>query len=160
MNTDISIYNFLPKYPNIENYDYLDSYPDTSFNQSIFNKLEFDILEPFEDKPKIQGDLMKHQINVSRFLSNYTNQIIFFGQPPNDNPYTFASLAGKITSVTATVTGGSCSVFVSYNNGTQQTNWFLGDFGYPNARFLDFRVAIVRVDGNPDNCGSLPPTCP
>jgi hypothetical protein len=88
------------------------------------------------------------------------NQVIFSGQPPNDNPYIFASLAGKITSVTATVTNGSCSVFVLYNNGAQQAEWFLGNFGYPDARFLDFRVAIVRVDGNPDNCGNPPPRCP
>lgn len=107
---------------------------------------------------EVRGRVVRRSVEEPNGLT--FNQVLFFGQPPNDNPYVFPSLMGKITSVTATVTNGSCSVFVSYNNGTQQTNWFLGDFGYSNARFLDFRVTIVRVDGLPDNCGNPPPTCP
>jgi superfamily II DNA or RNA helicase len=75
MNSDIDIYNFLPKYPNIKSDSdeyYMNPYENKDFNQVIYEKKEFDELEPFEDKPKIKGDLMKHQINISRFLSNYT----------------------------------------------------------------------------------------
>ena len=75
MNSDIDIYNFLPKYKNIEfvgDEYYMNPYENKNFNQTIYEKQEFEKLQPFEDKPQTKGDLMIHQVNISRFLSNYT----------------------------------------------------------------------------------------
>lgn len=71
------ITEFLPKYPNINNYeeedlDFLNTYDD-NFNLSIFKKKEFNenILEPYEDSPK-KGELYMAQKTISRFFSSRT----------------------------------------------------------------------------------------
>lgn len=71
----IDITDFLPKYPNINNYpeEILNPYED-NFNMVIYNKKEFydEKLSKNEMFPKEQGDLMKHQIIISRFFSSRT----------------------------------------------------------------------------------------
>ena len=71
----IAVTNFLPKYPNITDQDYpeLNPYED-DFYQAIYNKKEFfdEKLEPYEAPPGRQGDLLKHQKFISKFLSGYT----------------------------------------------------------------------------------------
>jgi len=59
------IYDFLPKYPSIE---------DKDFNQLIYQRKEFydQRLEAYESKPSKPGDLMRHQTIISRFISNHT----------------------------------------------------------------------------------------
>ena len=70
------ITEFLPKYPNINNYnteyDFLNTY-DENFNLAIFKKKEFNdnILGPYEEFPK-KGDLLKAQETISRFFSSRT----------------------------------------------------------------------------------------
>lgn len=67
----MDLYNFLPKYPEIENKD-LNSYEGEDFNQVIYNKKEFNDLklDRFENIKK--GKLLKHQKIISRFISSYT----------------------------------------------------------------------------------------
>lgn len=70
------ITEFLPKYPNINNYnakyDFLNTY-DENFNLATFKKKEFNenILQPYEDFPK-KGELLKAQETISRFFSSRT----------------------------------------------------------------------------------------
>ena len=70
------ITEFLPKYPNINNYDteydFLNTYNE-NFNLAVFKKKEFNdnILEPYEDFPK-KGELLKAQETISRFFSSRT----------------------------------------------------------------------------------------
>jgi hypothetical protein len=61
----MEIKDFLPSYPSID---------DPSFYSSIYEKKEFyDLkLAPFEGVPSINGDLMKHQKFISRFLAPET----------------------------------------------------------------------------------------
>lgn len=68
---DIS--DFLPKYPSISD-EYLNPYPNESFNKSIYHKKEFyeERLDEYESKPSQKGQLMKHQKIISRFLSSHT----------------------------------------------------------------------------------------
>lgn len=68
---DIS--DFLPKYPSISD-EYLNPYPNESFNKSIYHKKEFydERLGEYESKPSQKGQLMKHQKIISRFLSSHT----------------------------------------------------------------------------------------
>jgi len=68
---------FLPIYPSIdvgEKTDEGDPYADIPFNSAIFYKEEFNEnrLDPIEEIPTKRGDLLKHQITISRFLSSYT----------------------------------------------------------------------------------------
>ena len=66
------ITDFLPKYPNINNYkeEILNPY-DENFNLSIFRKKEFydNKLDAYEDLPP-KGELLKHQKTVSTFFSS------------------------------------------------------------------------------------------
>lgn len=71
------ITEFLPKYPNIDNYnsdeyDFLNTY-DENFDLSIFKKKEFNdnILDTYEDFPK-KGELLNAQKTISRFFSSKT----------------------------------------------------------------------------------------
>lgn len=68
------IVDFLPKYPNINNYvnDVLNPYE--NFYESIFRKKEFNEfkLEKIEKFPEKTGQLFKHQKLLARFLSSYT----------------------------------------------------------------------------------------
>jgi superfamily II DNA or RNA helicase len=71
----MEIIDFLPKYPNINNYnnDIFNPYLE-DLNYVIFNKKEFyderlPVVEPFPEQP---GDLMKHQKIISRFFSSRT----------------------------------------------------------------------------------------
>ena len=72
----MEIENFLPKYPNINRYkiNFLNPY-DINFYESIYHKKEFYELkldkEP-ENLPETQGDLLKQQKIISRFLSSNT----------------------------------------------------------------------------------------
>ena len=74
---ELDIVNFLPKYPNIEQFeideDILNPY-DENFYPAIYNKKEFydNRLEAVELVPKNPGTLMKHQKLISRFLSSNT----------------------------------------------------------------------------------------
>lgn len=69
------ITNFLPKYPNINNYteNYLNPYED-DFYESIFKKKEFyeEKLDKYEPLPDEKGKLLKNQKIISRFFSSYT----------------------------------------------------------------------------------------
>jgi len=64
VSTTVSLTDFFPKYPVVDN---------VSFNQSIYNKREFNELklDRVEDRP-IDGGLYKHQQVISRFLSSHT----------------------------------------------------------------------------------------
>ena len=68
------ITDFLPKYPNINNYkeEFLNPY-DENFNLSIFKKKEFygNKLDAYEDLPP-KGELLKHQKTISTFFSSRT----------------------------------------------------------------------------------------
>jgi hypothetical protein len=68
------IVDFLPKYPNINNFqnEMLNTY--TDFYRSIFLKKEFNdlSLEKIEALPEKKGDLFKHQKLIARFLSSHT----------------------------------------------------------------------------------------
>ena len=69
------ITDFLPKYPNIKNYeeDFLNPY-DENFYMGIFKKKEFydDKLDKIEPEKKENEVLLKHQKIISKFLSSYT----------------------------------------------------------------------------------------
>ena len=67
----MDLYNFLPKYPNIENNE-LDPYNGENFNQVIYNKKEFRELKLSKFENIQQGQLLKHQKIISRFISSYT----------------------------------------------------------------------------------------
>ena len=72
------ITDFIPKYPNIDNYededmDFLNPY-DESFYTSIYKKKEFyeNKLENYEDKPSKPGQFLKHQKTIANFFSSRT----------------------------------------------------------------------------------------
>ena len=78
---NISIADFLPKYPYIKTSDTSDTiqnkynvYNNIPFETAIFNKKEFhdNILKKIEKKPEKKGDLMNHQKNVARYMSVVT----------------------------------------------------------------------------------------
>lgn len=70
----MSIEEFFPKYPNIDNskYEVLNSYDD--FYSSLYHKKEFyeNRLEKSEKFPKEMGALTKHQKTIARYMSSYT----------------------------------------------------------------------------------------
>ena len=74
---ELDIVNFLPKYPNIEQFDVskniLNPY-DEDFYKVIYKKKEFyeNRLESLEEIPKQAGTLMKHQKLIARFFSSNT----------------------------------------------------------------------------------------
>ena len=75
----ITIADFLPKYPYINNpigsdAKNLIAYDSQPFEQTIYNKKEFyeNRLQKVEGKPSKHGDLMKHQKIVSRYMSIVT----------------------------------------------------------------------------------------
>lgn len=72
---DISITDFLPKYPNLENteFEILNPYQD-KFENVLFHKKEFyeNKLEVNEIFPSEKGVLTKYQKTITRFLSSYT----------------------------------------------------------------------------------------
>lgn len=70
---EISVTDFLPKYPCIDIDTPLNPY-DEDFYQAILRKKEFydEKLPKLEDFPEEIGVLMKHQKLVARFLSSYT----------------------------------------------------------------------------------------
>ena len=80
---DLDIFNFFPKYPNINNYkkDILNSY-DNKFNKNITQKKEFHDLKlsNIEKFPENTGELMNHQKIIARFLSSNTqyNSLLLF----------------------------------------------------------------------------------
>ena len=68
------ITDFIPKYPNIDNYededmDFLNPY-DESFYTSIYKKKEFyeNKLENYEDKPSRPGQFLKHQKTIDYII--------------------------------------------------------------------------------------------
>lgn len=72
------IIDFLPKYPNIDNYEgedyeFLNPY-DENFYTSIYKKKEFyeNRLEKYEDKPSRPGQFLKHQKIIANFFSSRT----------------------------------------------------------------------------------------
>ena len=74
---EIDITNFLPKYPNILDYEdeIFNPYPSTEdFNEVIYKKKEFydEKLSALEEFPTKAGDLTKHQKLISRFFSSHT----------------------------------------------------------------------------------------
>lgn len=72
---NISITDFLPKYPNIYNseYDILNPY-EGKFENVLFHKKEFyeNKLDVYETFPSEKGSLTKYQKTISRFFSSYT----------------------------------------------------------------------------------------
>ena len=70
----MDISNFLPKYPEINPVEDMNPYPRKSFNEIILRKKEFydEKLSKIEKAPTVRGELMKHQIFISRYLSSYT----------------------------------------------------------------------------------------
>lgn len=72
---NISITDFLPKYPNIYNseYDILNPY-EGKFENVLFHKKEFyeNRLDVYETFPSEKGSLTKYQKTISRFFSSYT----------------------------------------------------------------------------------------
>ena len=74
---ELDIVNFLPKYPNINQFDVskniLNPYDD-DFYKVIYKKKEFyeNRLEALEEIPKKSGTLMKHQKLIARFFSSNT----------------------------------------------------------------------------------------
>ena len=67
--------DFLPKYPNIENFSELILNPySTDFYESIYHKKEFyeKRLAPTEGRPAGVGEPLRHQEIISRFLSSQT----------------------------------------------------------------------------------------
>ena len=74
---EFDIVNFLPKYPNIEQFDVskkiLNMY-DEDFYKVIYKKKEFyeNRLENLEEIPKKPGNLMNHQKLIARFFSSNT----------------------------------------------------------------------------------------
>jgi hypothetical protein len=82
-NMDISVYDFLPKYPNIvnTNNEILNPYDD-DFYEVIYKKKEFyeNKLSPTENIPTEKGGQLMHQKNLSKFISEYTlyNNILLF----------------------------------------------------------------------------------
>ena len=74
---EFDIVNFLPKYPNIEQFDvsknFLNTY-DEDFYKVIYKKKEFyeNRLENLEEIPKKPGNLMNHQKLIARFFSSNT----------------------------------------------------------------------------------------
>src|ERR1700677_893195 len=71
----MSIEDFLPKYPNINNTEYplLNPYGDNFYN-NIFHKKEFyeERLDKTEEIPTEKGAMMKNQKLIARFLSSHT----------------------------------------------------------------------------------------
>lgn len=69
------ILNFLPKYPNIEQFteDVFNPYEE-DFYEALYKKKEFydNKLEKTEEFPKQAGDLLKHQKLIARFFSSQT----------------------------------------------------------------------------------------
>ncbi len=72
------ITDFIPKYPNIDNYededmDFLNPYGE-SFYTSIYKKKEFyeNKLENYEEKPSRPGQFLKHQKTIANFFSSRT----------------------------------------------------------------------------------------
>jgi superfamily II DNA or RNA helicase len=79
MTSEIAVENFLPKYPNINNIEINDQVktwfmnPYDFFEQSIYNKREFNELVINKENIKEEGEiLLNHQRIVARFLSPYT----------------------------------------------------------------------------------------
>ena len=77
--TEITIADFLPKYPLINKIGGTDAkkliaYDSEQFEQSIYNKKEFydNRLQPIESKPKKKGELMNHQKIIARYMSTVT----------------------------------------------------------------------------------------
>jgi superfamily II DNA or RNA helicase len=70
---EISITDFLPKYPDISNNIALDPYNE-DFYEVIYKKKEFydERLPRIEEVPNEAGQQMKHQKLIARFLSSYT----------------------------------------------------------------------------------------
>lgn len=91
---NITLGDFFPKYPDVRDSTnpLLNPYTEP-FNQSIYNKREFNELKlaRFEDRPA-QGELYKHQTIISRFFSSHT-------------PYTGLLLLHEMG------TGKTCSLF-------------------------------------------------
>ncbi len=71
----MSLEDFVSKYPYIDEADEgLDTYPDTAFEQAIYNKKEFyDLrLDAVERRPMQPGMLMNHQKIAQRYMSHLT----------------------------------------------------------------------------------------
>lgn len=72
---DITITDFLPKYPNIDNTQYpvLNPY-ENAFENVLFHKKEFyeNKLSEIEVFPSEKGELTKYQKTIARFLSSHT----------------------------------------------------------------------------------------
>lgn len=72
---ELDILNFLPKYPNIEQFteDVFNPYEE-DFYEALYKKKEFydNKLEKSEEFPQQAGDLLKHQKLIARFFSSHT----------------------------------------------------------------------------------------
>lgn len=103
---------FLPIYPSIDVGEMIeagDPYASIPFNTVIFRKEEFqeNRLDPIEEIPTKRGDLLKHQITISRFLSSYT-------------PYDRLLITAKVG------TGKTCSVIGVIETIRRETKLFTG----------------------------------
>ena len=68
----MEVFDFIPKYPNIENTNDARLKPyETNFFESIYQKKEFydEKLSPVESFPSSRGTLMKHQKLIARLVA-------------------------------------------------------------------------------------------
>lgn len=101
---EIDLVDFLPKYPNItqSDNDILNPYgeDDSDFNKLIYSKNEFytEKLSEKEDISTIPGNLLKHQIIISRFFSSYTqyDQLLLIHEMGSGKTCTAVSAIEKI----------------------------------------------------------------
>ena len=107
----ISLKNFLPKYPNIENsdkYPLLDIYDSNDFNNLIYKKKEFyeEKLDKLEDIPENPGVLLKHQKILSRYMSSHTpyDKLLVFHEMGSGKTCTSIAISEKILSETNNIT--------------------------------------------------------
>jgi len=71
---ELDIVDFLPKYPNIDQYTEEDLNPYDDFYTYIYKKKEFydERLPEMEESPDRSGVLYKHQKIIARFFSSHT----------------------------------------------------------------------------------------
>ena len=76
MELETDIFNFLPKYPNINQYqdEILNPYTEPDFYANIYKKKEFydNKLSPTETVPNKPGELMKQQIIIKKLVRKTT----------------------------------------------------------------------------------------
>lgn len=82
---DINIADFLPKYPDIDQNNPLNPYKKQNLTSVLSSKKEFsdNKLDSLENFPLKKGQLLKHQINIARYMSSNTlyDKILLVHEP-------------------------------------------------------------------------------